>query len=49
MERFEHMDDISLDLLGIMANTVKAISFLRLELDDIGIVVNPAKNHGATL
>ncbi|CAN0409834.1 unnamed protein product, partial [Laminaria digitata] len=37
------MDDVSLGLRGITANTVRAFAFLRRELDDIGIVVSPAK------
>ena len=43
METFAYMDDISLGLMGITANTVRAFAFLRRELHDIGIVVNPAK------
>ncbi|CAN0517664.1 unnamed protein product, partial [Laminaria digitata] len=38
-----YMDDVSLGLTGITANTVRAFAFLRRELDDIGIVVNAAK------
>ena len=38
------MDDISPILMGVTANTIKCIAFLRSELDDIGIMVNPAKN-----
>ena len=37
------MDDVSLGLTEITASTVRAIAFLRRELDDIGIVVNAAK------
>ena len=37
------MDDVSLGLAGITANTIRALAFLRRELDDIGIVVNAAK------
>lgn len=29
--------------MGVMTNTVGAVSFLRRELDVIGIVANPAK------
>ncbi|CAN0095586.1 unnamed protein product, partial [Laminaria digitata] len=43
VEAFAYMDDVSLDFVGITANTVRALAFLRRELDDIGIVVNPAK------
>ena len=37
------MDEISLGLMIITANMIGAIAFLRSDLDDIGIVVNPAK------
>ena len=43
VEAFAYMDDISLGLMGVTANTIRAITFLRRELDDIGIVVNPTK------
>ncbi|CAN0489423.1 unnamed protein product, partial [Laminaria digitata] len=43
VEAFAYMDDISLGLMGITANTVRAFAFLRRELDDIGIAVSPAK------
>ncbi|CAN0592776.1 unnamed protein product, partial [Laminaria digitata] len=43
VEAFAYMDDVSLGLMGITANTVRAFTFLRRELDDIGIVVSPAK------
>ncbi|CAN0583139.1 unnamed protein product, partial [Laminaria digitata] len=43
VEAFAYMDGVSLGLTGITANTVRAFSFLRRELDDIGIVVNAAK------
>ncbi|CAN0452726.1 unnamed protein product, partial [Laminaria digitata] len=43
VEAFAYMDDVSLGLTGITANTVRAFAFLRRELDDIGIVVNAAK------
>ena len=43
METFAYMDDVSLGLTGITANTIRAFAFLRRELDDIGIVVNAAK------
>lgn len=37
------MEDISLGLVGIAANTVRCIAILRRELDDIGSVANRAK------
>ncbi|CAN0521080.1 unnamed protein product, partial [Laminaria digitata] len=43
VEVFAYMDDVSLGFMGITANTVRAFAFLRRELDDIGIVVSPAK------
>ncbi|CAN0290043.1 unnamed protein product, partial [Laminaria digitata] len=43
VEAFAYMDDVSLGLMGITANTVRAFAFLRRGLDDIGIVVSPAK------
>ncbi|CAN0339095.1 unnamed protein product, partial [Laminaria digitata] len=43
VEAFAYIDDVSLGLMGIEANTVRAFAFLRRELDDIGIVINPAK------
>ncbi|CAN0519985.1 unnamed protein product [Laminaria digitata] len=43
VEAFAYMDDVSLGLMRITANTVRAFAFLRRELDDIGIVVSPAK------
>ncbi|CAN0560929.1 unnamed protein product [Laminaria digitata] len=43
VEAFAYMDDVSLGLMGITANTGRAFAFLRRELDDIGIVVSPAK------
>ena len=43
MEAFAYMDDVSLGLTRITADTVRAFAFLRQELEDIGIVVNPAK------
>ena len=56
METFAYMDDVSLGLMGITASTVRPFfSFLRLELEDIGIVVNlaqtvalPPKEHAPT-
>ena len=43
VEPFAYMDDVSLGLTRITADTVRAFAFLRQELKDIGIVVNPAK------
>ena len=43
VEAFAYMDDVSLGLMRITADTVRAFAFLRRELEDIGIVVNPAK------
>ena len=36
------MNDVSLSLMGVTVTTVEAFAFLRRELDDIGIIVNPA-------
>ena len=43
VEAFAYMDDVSLGLMRITADTVRAFAFLRRELEDIGIVVNPTK------
>ena len=43
VEAFAYMDDVSLGLMRITADTVRAFAFLRRELEGIGIVVNPAK------
>ncbi|CAN0557065.1 unnamed protein product [Laminaria digitata] len=43
VEASVYMDAVSLSLMGITANTVRAFVFLRRELDDIGIVVSSAK------
>ena len=50
------MDDVSLGLTGITANTIRAFVFLRQELENIGIVVNtsktvdlPPKGHARTM
>ena len=40
---FAYVDDVCLGLTGITANTVRALAFLRRELDDIGNVVDGAK------
>ena len=40
---FAYVDDVSLGLTGITANTIRTFAFLRRELDGIGIVVNAAK------
>ena len=37
-----YMDDITLGLVGVTANTVRTMPFLRGDLDGIGIVVTPA-------
>ncbi|CAN0229242.1 unnamed protein product, partial [Laminaria digitata] len=42
VEAFAYMDDVSLGVMGITANTVRAFAFLRRDLDDIGSVVSPA-------
>ena len=56
MEAFVCMDDVSLGLTGITANTIRAFVFLRQELENIGIVVNtsktvdlPPKGHARTM
>lgn len=41
-EAFAHMDDIALDLIGVAANTVRAVPFLRRELDEISLIAGPA-------
>ena len=43
VEAFAYMDDVSPGLMRIAADTIRAFAFLRRELEDIGIVVNPAK------
>ena len=43
VEACAYMDDVSLGLTRITADTVRAFAFLRQELEGIGIVVNPAK------
>ncbi|CAN0569175.1 unnamed protein product, partial [Laminaria digitata] len=43
VEAFAYIDDVSLILIGITADTVRAFAFPRRGLDDIGIVVSPAK------
>ena len=43
VEAFVYMDDVSLGLTRITADTVRAFAFLRQEVEDIGIVVNPDK------
>ena len=55
LEAFEYMDDISLGLMGVATNTIRAFAFLRREVEDIGIVVNtamtvalPPKGHAPT-
>ena len=55
MEAFADMDDDSLGLMGITANTIRVFAFLRRELEGVSIVVNtsktmalPPKGHGRT-
>ena len=43
VEAFAHTDYVSLGLMRITTGTVRAFAFVRWELEDIGIVVNPAK------
>ena len=43
VEAFAYMDDVSLGLMRITAGTVRAFAFLRRELEDTSIVVDPAK------
>ena len=43
MEASAYMDDVSLGLMGVTSNTVRAFAFLRRELQDIDTVVNTAK------
>ena len=43
VEAFAYIDDVSLGLLRITADKVRALAFLRQELEDTGVVVNPAK------
>ena len=43
METFANMGDISLGIIGVTANTGRAFAFLRRELEDVGLVANPAK------
>ena len=49
VEAFAYIDDVSLGLTRITANTVRAFVFLRQEPDDIGIVVNAAKTMALPL
>ena len=41
LKAFAYMDDVSLGLMGVTVNTVRAFAFLRR---DIGIVVNPTRS-----
>ena len=43
VETSAYMNDVSVGLLRITANTIRAFAFLRRELEDIGIVVNTSK------
>ena len=38
-----YMDDVSLDLMGITASTIRAFAFLRRGLEAIGIVISTTK------
>ena len=42
-EAFAYMDDVSLGFTRTTPDTAKSFVFLRRELEDIGIVVNPVK------
>ena len=42
MEAFTYMDGVPLGLRRVTANTVRPFPFLRREVEDIGIAVNPA-------
>ena len=48
-EAFAYKDDISLGLTRITANTIRAFTFLRRELEDIGIVALLPKSHAPTV
>lgn len=43
VEAFAPMDDVSLGLMGVAANMIRAATFLWRGLDDTGIVTNTAK------
>ena len=43
MEAFACMDKVSVGLMGVTANTIGVSAFLRRKVDDVIIVVNPAK------
>lgn len=43
MEAFAYMNDVSLGLIGITADTARAFAFLTRQLDDFGLVVNHAE------
>ena len=43
VEAVAYMDDVSLGLMGMTANTIRAFTSLRRELENIGIVVNTSK------
>ena len=43
VEVFAHIDNVFLGLMGVTSNTARAVCFLRRELGDICLVVNPAK------
>ena len=43
MEAFAYINDVSLGLIKVTADTARALAFLRRQLDDFGLVVNQAK------
>ena len=43
VEAFAYMDAVSFGRMKIAAGTVRAFAFLRRELEDVGVVVNPTK------
>ena len=42
-EVFAYMNDVSLGLMGVTANTARAFAFLRRELEDIGLWLPPPR------
>lgn len=43
VQAFAYVDELSLGLMQIAANTVSAVPFVRPELDEIGKATNPTK------
>ena len=43
MEPFAYVEDASLGLIGVTANTIISIALLNREVGDIDIVVNPPR------